>query len=245
VAAVSFLLGVSLGEITNVEMSLAPVPKLDDAWFVRCSGETVTVHARKGEIGRAAWVRGRLIERTGSPSDAQWKVVGTALGRVLRRASANLEKGPRWRRVLASIDPRTRSILIGAVVMGCLAIGAAGLLYRMRTRPPHHVSIARYDKLAWHDVMKGGETTVPLILKDPERERGRKLCIAGTVDVIERTRVDARDVHTGTLRTTEGPQISFVALGNTGDIVVAAAVAMCGYAHGKQIVGLFDLPENR
>jgi hypothetical protein len=242
------LLGVSLGEISNVEMSRVPVPKLDDAWFVQCNGETVTVHARVGkrveEIGRAAWLRGRLIERTGSPTDAQWKLVGTALGRVLRRAAVNLEKGPRWRRFVASIDPRTRPVLIGAIVMGCLALGTAAMLYRMRTKAPHRTLIAQYDKLVYRDVAKGGETTVPLILKDPERERGRKLCVAGTVIAIERARVDARDVHTGTLRA-DGLTIGFIALRSTRDLVASSPAGLCGYAHGKQIVGLFDLPENR
>jgi hypothetical protein len=243
VAEVSFLLGVSLGEISNVEMARVPVPKLDDAWFIQCSGETVTVHARTGkrveEIGRAAWLRGRLIERTGSPSDAQWKLVGTALGRVLRRAAA--QPTPWWKR---AIDPRARPILLGAVITGCLALGVAMLLYRVRTKAPHRASIAHYDKLAYRDVAKGGETTVPLILKDPERERGRKLCVAGTVTAIERARVDARDVHAGTI-SADGLSIGFIALRSTAGIVASSRASLCGYAHGKQVVGLFEIPENR
>lgn len=237
--AVSFLLGISLGEISNVEMSLVPVPRLDDAWFVQCSGETVTVHARSGEIGRAAWVHDRLIERTGAPTDAQWKVVATALGRVMRRAAA--QPMPWWKRV---VDPRARPILIGAVVTGVLAIGVAVMIHRVRTRPAHRESIARYDKLAWRDVAQGGETTIALIAKDPARERGRRLCVAGTVDAIERVRLDARDVHAGTLQTPDGA-IAFVALGSTAHVVARSTIRLCGVAHGKQIVGLFDIPENQ
>lgn len=231
---VTFELPATGGEISKVRFELVDVPKLDDAtWFVRLAGEAITIHARKGEIGRASWVRGRLIERSGTPTDQQWKMVGTALARVLRRA----KDVPLWRRV-----PR---VVIGPIIVGALAIGATVVIFNVRTNEPAQDTIAPFDALTWSDVERGGETTAALIAKDPARERGRKLCVTGAVDTIAAETVDARNVHVGTLRTAEGDTVPFVALGSTRSVVRRYTGRFCGVAHGKRIVGLFDLPENR
>jgi hypothetical protein len=232
---VSFELPANGGEISKVRFELVAVPKLDDAtWFVRLAGERVTIHARKGEVGHASWVRGRLIERAGAPSDQQWKMIGTALARVIRRAKPS--DVPLWRRV-----PR---VVIGPIIMIFVAIVATVLIFNVRSNEPARDTIAPFDKLRWADVAHGGETTPPLILKDATRERGRKLCVTGTVDKIEAATVDARNVHVGTLRTTEGDALPFIALRSTRSIVARSAGRFCGVVHDKQIVGLFELPEN-
>jgi hypothetical protein len=166
----TFELGITLGEIAKVRFEDAPVPKLDDphTWFIRLGGEAVTIHARREgrvrEIGQASWVRDRLIERTGVPSDQQWKTIGTALGRVIRRAKPS--DAPLWRRV-----PRT---VIGPIVMGVLAIAATAVIFTVRTKEPARATIAPYDKMTWRDVEHGGETTPALVVKDPARERHRR-----------------------------------------------------------------------
>lgn len=254
-SVVSFELGISLGEISKVQFAHADVPKLDDAftWFVRAGADdVVTVHAlyngRVTEIGRAKWspLVGRLVDRTSTkpqfPNQHQWKMVTTALGRVRRRA---IESMPRWRRALGAIDPTERPILIGAIIVGFLAIGFAAILFVVRTPDTVRTGVAPYDKLVWSDVERGGETTLPLIQKDPERERGRKLCVTGTVDTIEKTTIDNRPVHAGTLRTTDGESVQFIAVGSTRSVIARFAGRLCGVASGKSIVGLFDLPENR
>ena len=233
------------GEISKVSFAGADVPKLDDAftWFVRLAGEVVTIHGlhegRVREIGRASWVRGRLIEKVGTrqdfPTDHQWKLVGTALARVVRRAKPTAV--PVLRRV-----PRH---VIGAVVMGLCAIGATALIFIVRTDDPAPETIAPFDTLLWTDVQHGGETTPALVAKDPARERGRKLCVSGAVDAIKAATVEARKVHVGTLFTAAGDSVPFIALGSARSIARRAPARFCGIAHGKQIVGLFDLPENR
>ncbi|MDQ3340958.1 MAG: hypothetical protein M4D80_37855 [Myxococcota bacterium] len=242
---VTFELGISLGEISKVRFEDTGVPKLDDpfTWFIRRAGEAVTIHAHyEGsvrEIGRASWVRGRLIERVGVkrafPNDHQWKMVGTALGRVCRREKP--EGAAPWRRL-----PR---MVIGPIVVGVLAIVATAIIFVVRTDPPGRATIVPYYNLLWSDVERGGETTAALMTKDPQRERGRKLCVTGTVVEIEGATVDARRVHTGRLRTPEGDVVPFIAVGSTRSIVARYAGRFCGFAHGKQIIGLFDLPENR
>ena len=250
--AIAFELGISLGEISKVQVERIDAPKLEDAltWFVRYDDGVVTIHAlvagRMREIARASWVRELLIERTSSkpgvPSDREWKLVATALSRVMRRAYST---APKWRHVFDRIEPASRKILLGSIIMGAITIGVVALIFVVRTDEPARETIAPFDALTWSDVQHGGETTPPLILKDPARERGRKLCVAATVDAIEATTVDARKVHTGTLRTAGGDALPFIALGSTRSITARAASRFCGVAHGKQIVGLFDLPENR
>ena len=259
-SAVSFELGISLGEISKVQFAHGDVPALDDAstWFVRAGADdVVTIHARVDgrvrEIARAKWsALGRLVDRSSTkqqvPNDHQWKVVATAIGRIKRRAIAGV---PAWRRALGSIgarvkiDPTARPILIGAIIMGLAMIGVVAAIFVIRTDDPVTTRIAAFEKLVWSDVDGGGETTLPLIKKDPERERGRKLCVVGTVDAIERTTIDGRSLHAGTLRTADGDTAPFVALGSTRSVVARYAGRFCGVANGKTVIGLFDLPENR
>jgi hypothetical protein len=250
VTAFAFELDISLGEVSKVQVGRIDAPKLDaGTWFVRYDDGVVTVHALAGgkvhEIARASWLREHLLDRTsvkpGTPSDREWKRVATAVSRVLRRTASAM---PAWRRAIAAIDPKSRRVIIGSIIMGVLAIGATVAIFVIRTNEPAAESLAPLDSLSWTDLQRGGETTVPLILKDPERERGRKLCVEGTVVSIERARVNGRDAHVGAMRIGDDG-IDFIALGSTGSIVARSSARMCGVGHGKRILGRFDLPENR
>lgn len=255
--AIQFVLDISLGEIAHVRHDRSAPPALDAlTWLVQRDGERVTIHAlldgRVRELARASWVQGRLIERrselAGCPTDAQWTLVATALGRVARRTDG---RTPRWRRTLAAMDPKTLRILIGAVIAGVAAIALVAVLFVIRTRDPITTVdelVARHARLAWADVATGTETTVPRVLKDPDRERDRRLCVTGTV--VEIARHERRPVHVGALRTGDADEVRFVALGSTGTLVKRSAAVLCGVAAGKLdgapvIVGMFDLPENR
>lgn len=110
--------------------------------------------------------------------------------------------------------------------------------------------LARYPKAVWADVDVPAETTVPLVLKDPARERGKHLCASGTIERIERRDVDGRRVYAGRLETADGDAVAFVALGSTGELVKRSTGTLCGVAIGRardaaKLLGLFDLPENR
>lgn len=105
-------------------------------------------------------------------------------------------------------------------------------------------------KLRWADVDVPAETTVGHVLKDPEIERGKRLCTEGRVETIERRDLERRKIYIGSLRDADGDVISFVAVGTTGELVKRSQARFCGVVVGKAdnavaIVGMFDLPENR
>jgi hypothetical protein len=105
-------------------------------------------------------------------------------------------------------------------------------------------------KLRWADVDVPPETTVGRVEKDPELERGKRMCATGELVRIERRDLANRKIYVGQLRTIEGDQIRFVAVGTTGDLVKRSSGKLCGAVIGKSggavsLVGMFDLPENR
>lgn len=104
-------------------------------------------------------------------------------------------------------------------------------------------------KLRWDDVATA-TTSVGLVLKDARIERGKRLCATGTIGSIERGDVAQRPVYHGDLRTSEGDEILFLAVGSTGTLVRRDKGTVCGVVIGKyrdsvRILGMFDLPENR
>ena len=227
--AVGFTFDPVVGEVSDVQQGTVTRRMQAGKWFVQLDGEVVTIH-ETGEIGRAAWVRSRLIEKTGRPTDEQWKRVGTALGRVLRRAAPEKRQLPRF--------------LIGPVIVGALAIVGIAVIFIVRSPDPPKIALAEHSDLVWSDVSEGAEVVSPRMLKDAERDAGRKLCVEGTVDELEVVRLKGRNIHRGKLRFGSA-SIPFVALGSAKSIVTRYAARLCGIADGKQVVGLFDLPENR
>ncbi|MBA3456778.1 MAG: hypothetical protein H0T42_27060, partial [Deltaproteobacteria bacterium] len=55
-------------------------------------------------------------------------------------------------------------------------------------------------KLRWADVDVAAETTVGHVLKDPEVERGKRMCTDGVIGTIERRDLELRKVYVGSLR---------------------------------------------
>jgi hypothetical protein len=104
--------------------------------------------------------------------------------------------------------------------------------------------------LAWRDVaITDAETTIPLVLKDSDLERGKRLCATGSLADIERKDLDNRPVFAGTLRTADGDDVRFIAVGSTGSLVKRSTGTICGVVTGRadkavMLVGMFDLPEN-
>jgi hypothetical protein len=94
------------------------------------------------------------------------------------------------------------------------------------------------------------ETSVGHVQKDEEAERGKRLCVEGTIDSIERRDVAGRKRFVGRLALANGDVVEFVALGTTGALIKRSTATLCGAVVGKRdgrpvLVGLFDLPENR
>jgi len=113
------------------------------------------------------------------------------------------------------------------------------------------------DNLKWADVrVKKNETTYARVQKDPEAEYGKRLCAWNNIVQIEK----ANDgLFAGLFLTTAGTLYYFYSVGSTGDIVRMSRSHFCGFVTGKydypnsgggtghavQIIGMFDLPENK
>lgn len=101
------------------------------------------------------------------------------------------------------------------------------------------------------------ETNYARILKDPDSERGKKLCITGKIVEIAVNKADFGKVFEGLLY--NGNLWRFMAVGSTGDLVELRPARFCGVTIGKYdysnsaggtghavaVVGMFDLPENK
>lgn len=121
------------------------------------------------------------------------------------------------------------------------------------------------DKLKWADVdTKKNQVSTLLALKDPEGAYGKRACLSGKITTI----TAVRDADASALRhfraVLEGPGEvwSLSAVGDTGELVKGSIAKFCGIAvnvraqpHGGRsdagiqdildVVGMFDLPENR
>ncbi|MBA2543160.1 MAG: hypothetical protein H0V17_26195 [Deltaproteobacteria bacterium] len=105
-------------------------------------------------------------------------------------------------------------------------------------------------KLRWAEVQLPAETTLARVEKDPQLERGKRLCATGEIVRIARRDLGDRKLYVGRLRTAEHDDVAFVAAGTTGDLVKRSTGTLCGAVLGMSgdavsILGMFDLDENR
>jgi hypothetical protein len=124
------------------------------------------------------------------------------------------------------------------------------------------VLVAAWAKanMTWADVgIARDETSIALVKKDSDRERGKRLCISGNLVQIEVDKSFPGKPYVGLLRTGSWDLVHFVAVGSTGQLVEQSAARFCGvvtgrydYAnsgggvgHAVEAVGMFDLPGNR
>ncbi len=110
--------------------------------------------------------------------------------------------------------------------------------------------LAHYTKLRWADVDVPAETSIGHVQKDPDVERGKRMCAEGVIERIERRDLGPRKIYVGQLRAAEDDQVMFVALGTTGELIKRTRAKFCGAVIGTagdavSLVGMFDLPENR
>ncbi|MFN0247643.1 MAG: hypothetical protein ACKV2T_12225 [Kofleriaceae bacterium] len=105
-------------------------------------------------------------------------------------------------------------------------------------------------RLRWVDVAVPPETTIERAEKEPEDEKGKRLCVDGTVDSITRADQGLRRLYSGAITTKVGDRVTFLVGGTTGPIVKRSEVTLCGVVTGfadgtVALEGMFDLPENR
>jgi hypothetical protein len=114
--------------------------------------------------------------------------------------------------------------------------------------------------MKWTDVAAAkDETSYALARKDSDEARGKRLCASGSLIQIEKQKTDIGKFFDGLLTTYSGNLFHFLAVGSTGTLVQNSNARFCGvvtglygYAnsgggvgHAVQIVGMFDLPENK
>lgn len=114
------------------------------------------------------------------------------------------------------------------------------------------------QNMKWEELNSLEKTTYKLALKDPESHRGKRLCVEGMVSQIRGQEDGAKRTYWGVLH--EGYNVySFIAVGDTGDIVSDSVASFCGVFTGVEyysntdggstesasVVGMFDLPSNK
>ena len=86
----------------------------------------------------------------------------------------------------------------------------------------------------WADlVVAKNETSLELVEKDPMAQRGKRLCIAGTLARIEKTAIAGTPLHTARLVTKTGDALEVYAIGSTGALVKRKPARFCGVVTGR------------
>jgi len=114
--------------------------------------------------------------------------------------------------------------------------------------------------MKWSDVaVEKNETSYALFQKDPDEERGKRVCLSGQIIQIAKEAGTNRKGFAGLISTGTGNLFNFFAVGSSGTLVSTSWAKICGVAlekfdysnsgggtgHAVSIVGMFDLPENR
>ncbi len=104
------------------------------------------------------------------------------------------------------------------------------------------------------------ETTFGKVMKDPDEERGKRVCWSGTISQIDSEKLPiGGKVYVGQMMTGARNFVRFYAVGSTGELVERKPARLCGVVAGRYsfhnasggtthttaVVGIFDLPENK
>ncbi len=102
----------------------------------------------------------------------------------------------------------------------------------------------------WADVsVTKSETSIELVEKDAAAQRGKRLCIAGTLERIEKQTVAGVELHEARVVTAQKDAVEVYAVGSTGALVKRTPAKFCGVVTGAQregkaivtfAVGMFD-----
>ncbi|MCQ8116126.1 hypothetical protein [Methylomonas rosea] len=113
--------------------------------------------------------------------------------------------------------------------------------------------------LKWDELTDLPNTKHGLVMKDSAPQLGKRLCVKGQVIEIERDRTIDEPLYSGGMFDDAARIYRFLAVASTGEIVANTHVGFCGIvtgqqhypnsaggmAHAVQLVGMFDLPENK
>lgn len=113
--------------------------------------------------------------------------------------------------------------------------------------------------MKWAELSAISETEPGLVMKDPDKERGRRVCVSGSIIQIRAEHGDYGTAFHGTFMLYGGEVVRYVAVGDTGELVEKSGARFCGIVtgtssypntgggttHAIMAVGMFDLPANR
>lgn len=114
--------------------------------------------------------------------------------------------------------------------------------------------------LTWKDVgVATDETSFGKVAKNPNTERGKRLCASGAIVEISAAEQPYGTLYVGLLGSDSGNLFHFNAVKSTGNLVQQSYARFCGIVggpfdyensgggvgHAIDMVGMFDLPENR
>jgi len=108
-------------------------------------------------------------------------------------------------------------------------------------------------------ILPQDETSSKMVRKDIDLARGKRMCVRGFIVEIERQKGTTNPVYAGLLMAEGRDAHHFFAVGSTGELVAQSRARFCGVVTGIysfanvsggqtqsiQMVGMFDLPENR
>jgi hypothetical protein len=116
------------------------------------------------------------------------------------------------------------------------------------------------EHLRWQDVaLSRDETSYAKVRKDIDAERTKRLCVPGTIIQIEAFKQHNGTLFGGLMLSEGGNLFHFNGVQSSGDLVERSSARFCGIVTGKydyansaggeghaiDVVGMFDLPQNR
>jgi len=114
--------------------------------------------------------------------------------------------------------------------------------------------------MEWADVgVAVDETSYAKVQKDSEEERGKRMCVTGQIVQISIERTSIGKLNKGLLLSRSDKLYSFVGIKGSGELVQMSRARFCGVVignymyhnsrggvgHAVELVGMFDLPENK
>lgn len=90
------------------------------------------------------------------------------------------------------------------------------------------------NNLNYSDFKNMSRSKYSLIMKDPDEERGKLLCIIGSIIEIQVEKADGNKFYNGGLVDDYGHIYRFIAVRSTGDLVAGSVGHFCGVVTGKQ-----------
>ncbi|MBI2395003.1 MAG: hypothetical protein HYV09_35865 [Deltaproteobacteria bacterium] len=110
----------------------------------------------------------------------------------------------------------------------------------------------------WSELMAVAPTDPKKVLKQSSAERGKRICVSGSLIEIHVVSSKQADIAEGGMVTDAGDTVRFAAVGSTGDLVADSYARFCGITTGRFsyetvahetrhavfVVGMFDMPKN-